>query len=237
MARALLFEHLQKKAGATATMPTFPREKLILWISQQQQSVAPDEKARYLFLSEQLLVAQSLLGERDEKLRAQGLLVASESANYAGATLPKDTFLLARIYEGFLLPYISLASVERWRDPSRQRIIESASGVFAHAGEPDKQKKMLEWLLALGEAKPNPKHPNATQLDPNTLDWTRGTLAVLLSKPKDAPAADLRRALALFQSIQSPTMSGFEHIEKQLQTRVDKLPKAPKATTASTPAL
>lgn len=218
-----MFEHLQDKAGITPALPDFPREKLILWINQRQKTFADDEKSRYLFVYEQLLVAQKLLAERDNKIRSQGLLVASETANYAAATLPKDSILLARIYEGVLLPYISLAHVERWQDPSRQRLIEAASSAFANAGESDKQQKMLEWLLELGQpASPSDSsRTSAVQLDQNTLDWTRGTLAVLLSQSPQASNSDLQRALALLHAISSPNMSGFKHIETRLQARLN----------------
>ena len=222
-ARTSLFEHLQNKAGSAPALPDFPREKLILWTNQRQKAVADDEKSRYLFVWEQLLVAQKLLVESDNTIRSQGLLVASETANYAAAALPQDTVLLARLYEGFLLPYVSLAHVEKWRDPSRQRLIEAASNAFAHAGETAKQQKMQEWLLSLKQAATSTASSgeSVVQLDQNTLDWARGTLAVLLSQSPQAPASDLQRALKLLQAISSPDMSGFKHIETSVQARLN----------------
>lgn len=143
-------------------------------------------------------------------------MLARESANFIAARLPREKWLLARVYQGFILPNISLANVQRWRDPSRQRLLEAAITAFGDAGEVDIQKRVLEWLLGLG-AKPG---ASSVQVDANTLDWTRGTLASLLMQPADAPRADLERALMLLQSIQSPDMKGFKHLQTLLETRL-----------------
>lgn len=227
VARAAIWNRFEKELGIHAELPEFPSQKPVLWAANRHAASAQDSEARYVLIFEHLLVAQKLLDDPDLAVRKQGFWIASESANFAAAHLPKDRWLLARIYEGFLLPQVSLANTQRSQDPSRERVLEAAVSAFAEAGERDKQIKVLEWLLSL-ESKPSKASaidssgPILT-LETNTLDWARGTLASTLFEAPDAKQVDLERALKLLQSIESPDMKGFQHLQTRVQARLDAL--------------
>lgn len=222
--RAALFAHLEAKAGGALTIPDFPTQKLMVWMDGRAAGASTDEKTRYSLLGEHLLIAQRLLKSEDMPTRKQGFWIASESANFAAAKIKTDKWLLARIYEGFLLPKVSLANVELWQDPSRNRILEDGVSAFGNAGERDRQTRVLEWIISIGEK--NTKSPNeksdATSLtvSSNTLDWARGTLAALLFEVSDVKRPDLERALTLLQAIQSPGMKGFKRLQERVQARL-----------------
>lgn len=223
--KAALFEHLEKQAGGVVKRPDFPSEKILVWMDKRNAAVAGDEKARYTLLYEHLLVAQKLMESDDVATRKRGYWMASESANFAGAKLKKDKWLLARIYEGFLLPKVTLANKALWQDPSRSRILEASVSVFGNAGEGDKRIRVLEWLISIGERTPDKTDSEALTLELNTLDWARGTLASLLSDSPEATRAQLERARALLRAIQSPDMEGFKHLQTKVQDRLNKLEK------------
>jgi hypothetical protein len=176
-------------------MPDFPTRKLLVWIDGRSAGVASDDKARYILLGEHLLIAQKLLESKDVLTRKQGYRIAGESANFAAAKITADKWLLARIYEGFLLPQVSLANVEVWQDPSRSRILESAVSAFANADERDKQTRVLEWILSLEENDSKTSDMNSTatplKVKRNTLDWARGTLASVLFETPDVKRPDI----------------------------------------------
>jgi hypothetical protein len=229
--RAAVFTHLEKLSESKSQIPDFPSEKLLLWVDGRHGAVSQTPKARYTLLCEHLLIAQLLLKSDDLSMRKRGFWIASESANFASAKLPKDKWLLSRIFEGFLLPYVSLANAEVWQDPSRQRVIEGAVSAFANSKERPKQISVLEWLLLIGERQKEPNlkttNPNALVLETNTLDWARGTLANVLFTSPDATKDELERSLSLLVSIQSPDMAGFQHLRKRVQARLDEFPKQP----------
>ena len=222
--RSELFVYLEKQTGAVPSLPEIPEEKLVLWFYQRQDAFLTgkftDQEA-LTFAGQNLRIAEELLKRTEPKMRAQGLLVASETASVVIARLPAERWVAARIYEGFVLPFISLAHVELWQDPSRQRLIEAASGAFALAKEPDKQIKMLEWLLALNQQQKTGQ--TQLEIDQNTLDWARGSLAGLLFRAPDATRPDVERALSLLQAIESPNMTGYKHLQTQVQARLDQL--------------
>lgn len=149
-ARIALFSHLETQTGSQSDLPGFPADKLLSWIDARNADVAPDAKSRYRRLFEHLLIAQLLLESDDLATRKRGFWVASESANFAAAKLPDDKWLLSRLYEGWLLPFVSLANAPVWEDPSRQRIIEAAVSAFAGSNERFRQIAVLEWLISLG---------------------------------------------------------------------------------------
>jgi len=229
--RAALFTYLEKKAGGPIALPDFPREKLLVWVDGRNTAVAADEPARYRLLGEHLRIAQNLMGDVQTTTRKRGYWIAGEGANFAGAKLSSDKKVLARIYEGFLLPQLALANTQKWEDPSRGRILENAVSVFGNAGERDKQIRVLQWIISLGNKKPSPpKKTNEGKpliVETNTLDWVRGTLASLLFAVSDAKEADVKRAMPLLQAIHSPDMTGFKHLQEQVQARLDQLKTRP----------
>jgi len=229
--RANLFIYLEKKAGRPIALPDYPREKLLVWVDGRHNAVAADEPARYRLLGEHLRIAQKLMGDVQIITRKRGYWIASESANFAGAKLSNDKKVLADIYEGFLLPQLSLANTQLWEDPSRSRVLENAVSVFGNAGERDKQVRVLEWIISLGNNKPSPpKKPDQGKpliVETNTLDWARGTLASLLFAIPEAKEPDVKRALTLLKAIQSPNMTGFKHLQEQVQARLDQLKTQP----------
>ena len=205
-------------------MPELPGDNLVAWFYNRQaesSSSKVNDKDRLTVIGQHLRIAEKLLDEKDPTLRARGLLVASETANFVAAHLPKEKWLLARIYQGFLLPSIALAHVESWQSPSRQNLIQNASYAFAGADESELQIKMLQWLLTLGEKEGTGQ--TALQIDTNTLDWARGTFAALLVRSPKAPLSDLERAEQLLKSIQSPDMKGFSRLQTQVQKRIAQL--------------
>ncbi len=223
LVRADMRRFLESKAGVpivAAPFPAFPGQTTFAWLKAQRPDAASPTASRFVFAAQSLQLAQVLLEDKSETRRRQGIMIADASANFIAAQLPEEHWLLARVYEGFLLPNLSLASVEQWQNPSRQRILEAAVSAFRVAGEKDKQKRVLEWLLQIGD-----KKGSSLELDVNTLDWARGTLAALLVQPENAPRADLERGLALLQAIQSPNMAGFKHFQALLEARMEQTPK------------
>jgi len=228
--RAALLTYLEKKAGGPISLPDFPRAKLLVWVDGRHNAVAADDPARYRLLGEHLRIAQKLMGEAQMTTRKSGYWIASESANFADAKLSNDKKVLADIYEGFLLPDLALANAKVWEDPSRSRVLENAVSVFGNAGERDKQIGVLQWIISLGNKPsppPKPRQGNPLIVETNTLDWARGTLASLLFAIPDAKEADVKRALTLLQAIQSPDMTGFKHLQEQVQARLDQLKTQP----------
>lgn len=227
--RAAIYAHLEKQAEAKAQLPDFPSQNLRAWVNGRYAVAAKantkNPKARYALLLEHLLIAQKLLDSDDLTTQKQGFGIANRSAHFAAVHLPQDKWLTARLYEGFLVPHIALANPQNYQAPSRRKVLESAFGAFANAGESAKQKGILEWLISIGD-KPQPANSKSLALGTNTLDWARGTLASLLMQPKNAPRADLERALALLQAIESKDMGGFQHLQVTLQQRLERLPSA-----------
>ncbi len=237
--RAELFAHIQKQTQVESTLPSFPApsnkteevedssepDELSLWVEQRAEEASKgDDKARYSTLSEHLLIAQELLRKPDLEIRKQGFTIANDSANFAAAHLKQDKWLLARIYEGFLLPQISLAHIENSESPARQTVLEKSVSVFGSAGERPKQIAVLDWLLSIGD-KPEAEikgNPDTLTLDTNTLDWARGTLAALLFESPEVTQSERVRALSLLKSIQSPDMEGFKHLQRRVEASLAK---------------
>lgn len=227
--RREVLAYLEKQAQIPISLPDFPQEKTLVWVDQRHATATTENTARYKILGEHLLVSTQLLSSEDLRTRKRGYWIVSECANFTAAKLKTDKWLLARLYEGFLLPYVTLANTELWRDPSRARILENGVSAFGNAGERDKQIRVLEWILSVGARKPetNPKKgaEEPFTLGLNTLDWARGTLANLISTSQDAQKSDLERAIELLKAIQSPDMKGFQHLQITLQKRLDALPQ------------
>lgn len=223
--RAALFAHLEEQTGAKSEIPAFPTQNWEAWLDGRQSAVAKGAKARYALVFEHLLTAQKLLQSSDEAERKQGLWIASETANFAAYQLPKDKWLVARLYEGLLLPNVNLANVPRSQFPSRQDTLEAAVAAFAQAGETDKELAVLEWLLSIAQ-KPQ-TNPKALTLNLNTRDWVRGTLAALLFQRPGATIQDLERALTLLQAIESPEMKDFQGLKERVQAQLRKIKSQP----------
>ncbi len=193
------------------------------WLSTQNKLPNPTLESQLQTVGQSLLLSRALLRDKEPKRRRSGLLLASETANFLIARLPGEKWLVARVYQGFILPNIALANVEMWRDPSRGRLLEAAVAAFGGAGEVAAQKRVLEWLLVTLE-----KQSGASS---NTLDWTRGTLASLLAAPENAPHADLKRAQTLLQSVTSPNMRGFALLKDAVEERLQNTKVAPSTST------
>lgn len=217
-ARVETLKLLEKRLGGKVTIPDYPSDHLLTWI-EERHAKTRTEKGVYRIVGEHLLISQALLKAQPDKVRRSGLLVACETANFTAAQIPEEKWLLARMYQGFILPYISLAYPNARRDPSRQRLIETAVSVFGAAGERDKQIRLLEWLLKMATTSSSTSEPTP-DIDQNTQDWARGTLASILAQPQDAPRADLERSLALLQAIESPNMTGFAHLRASVEKRI-----------------
>jgi len=186
--RVALLTSLEERAGGAIALPDLPHEKLLVWVDARNGAVASEDAARYRLLGEHLLIAAKLMESEDLPTRKRGYWIASESANFAAAQLKADKGVLARIYEGYLLPKVTLANTELWQDPSRSRILEQGVSAFGNAGERDKQIRVLEWIISVVQRKPEAttkkSGPEPLTLELNTLDWARGTLAATLSAPQ-----------------------------------------------------
>ena len=226
-----MFSFLSQKTGGPVQAPVLPSSQTPQrWFSAARQSVAPDAASGFKLTGQALKLALGLLSSSDVATQRRGLLLADQSATWVAVHLPGEKWLLARIYEGVIVPHIALAHVERRRMPSRQRLLECAVTAYGNAGEVGRQKAVLAWLLAAGARAPR---AGAIQVDGNTLDWARGTLSALLMAPATAPRADLQRALVLLKSIQSPTMTGFAQLRSALETRLTPSPKASSQPTST----
>lgn len=212
--RALTY--LQDKAGAPFTLPSLAAaQSPIAWWEERRAQVAKAPAARFELVGQTLLLSQSLLEQSDVGTRKRGFVLASQISKFVSGNLPAEKWLLARLYQGFVLPYLTLANVEVQSYPSRQRTLEAAVASFGNADEVPTQKRVLEWMISSAT-----KTDSTIAVDDNTLDWARGTLAALLTQPKDASPADLKRALELLRNLKPENAPLFAYVQTPLEKRL-----------------
>ena len=166
----------------------YPKTNTIPWALARYRTAPNDPAAYYTLVYQDLKMAQRLLGTGDLTRQREGMRLASIAQLCAFDTL-SDKRLYARIFEGFLLPYLPSAYAEKWQDLSRQQIVEGAYGAFAGSGEIDKQIALLRFYLTLTS------HQAADQ---NDADWARDQLAQAL-----AGQGKYAEAIQALQSIQA----------------------------------
>lgn len=181
-----VFDDLTLKAGYQVSLPSYPHTGLLAWARQRYHFVSNQPKALYGLMYEDLLIAQQLLNDKDLHLKRDGMRLA------LNARIPllgkiDDKQLNARIYEGFLLPYLNDAYAEDWQDLSRQQIVEAASSAFAAIGETEKCLPLLRLYLQMEMGQ---------QGNLNSADWSRGQLAQIL-----AGQGQYEEAVHMLQSI------------------------------------
>lgn len=220
--RAQVLSYLQDKTGAPLQAPQLAATQSPLgWWEEQRAAVAKEPKARLALNGQTLLLSQALLEQSEERARKQGFVLACQSADFVAGNLSTEKWLLARIYQGFVLPHLTLGNVSVRSYPSRQRVLEAAIASFGNASETDTQQRVLEWMISSAT-----KTDATIAVDDNALDWARGTLAALLVQPTNAPTPDLRRALSLLQSIQPRNAALFAYLRAPLEKRLDALTAA-----------
>lgn len=203
-AQQQVFTYLKEKTGTVATIPAYPQQSVIAWTVQRHREEKANAEARYTLVAEDLLIARKLLNSKDIRRQRQGLRLTHYTSVFVFNKLG-DKWLYARIFEGFLLPHLSVAHVEQWQDLSQQRLAEGGASAFEQAGEKENQVKALRLLLRL-------------QPEQNTQDWARGELAQVL--------ASLNRyaeAISELKAIKSPNMNNIKKLIPRYEQRLREL--------------
>lgn len=197
-AQGQTFDYLKEKSGIMPAMPQYPQHSVIAWVAERHRQEHKDNKSKYAIAGEDLLIVRKLLSDKSPQRQRQGMRLAQYTGVFIFNKL-RDKWLYARVYEGFLLPHLSVAYAERWQDLSRQRIAESAASAFEQADEKENQIKALRLLLEL-------------QTEQNTQDWTRGELSQVL-----ASQGRYEEAIAQLKAIQSAGMSNVKKLMPQYE--------------------
>ena len=222
-----------EKSG-TITAPLPPADDLLQWQSQRWREVVPqtqmargknkiasasatpvptvvpkaDAKNLALqgLLGEDLTIAQNLLADADPQQQRRGLRVARDAAIKAAARIG-DKELVAQIFDGFIVPYIEVASTGAGL-LSRQRLLQDAASAYNAAGQREKEAAVLGLLVRVAQQ----------EQDNGRADRARLKLAAaLMSLERYAEAKDS------ILSVSSPDMTAgralLPTIEKKLEAQ------------------
>ena len=154
--QAAIFAHIENKVGQKIVVPIFPRESpddVIGWYQERWLDFAQLEdkatyakknlKGIYTRHAEDLLVAQQMMQSPDLKWRQKGLTLARFTA-LRGPLYTEDTWLGARIEEGFILPSLDLAYAEPTDGQSWSFLLQDAASRFRKNQEYEKQCAVLQ---------------------------------------------------------------------------------------------
>ena len=154
--QAAIFAHIENKIGRKIVVPVFPRESpdhVIGWYQERWLDFAQlEDKAAYAKKhlkeiytrhAEDLLVAQQMMQIPDLKWRQKGLTLARFTA-LRGPLYTEDTYLGARIEEGFILPSLDLAYAEPTDGQSWSFLLQDAASRFRKNQEYEKQCAVLQ---------------------------------------------------------------------------------------------
>lgn len=143
------------------------------------------------FLSQDLHFAQYLSEQPSQLSRILGLRVAYTVTNAAKQKV-QNPWLIARIYEGFLLPSLGEAYTVRWRQISQPHILEDASFAYNRAGELKNEVTTLQFLA-----------DNTDLLQ--EADWAKIQMARI-----QASMGHYQQAIALLKAVHSSDMKGVQ---------------------------
>jgi hypothetical protein len=199
-----VFTYLQEKSGHEVYAPDYPPNALLTWTRQNFEAAGSDPKKLYPAVYQQLLAAQPLLLHLNSQQRRRGLRVA-HNANLKVATRLKDKRLTALIFDGFILPYLDVASIGVNDTLSRQRLLQDASSAYHLSGETEKRLAVLRLLLSVAEEEKNP----------NQADWARVKLAEGL-----AAQSQYQEAITHLQAVKASNLSGSKSWIPQLEKKL-----------------
>lgn len=203
--QADVLAYLEEKNGGELTLPSYPTDSLLQWTQQNFEAAGRDAKMLYAAVYGQLLAIQPLLAHENPQQRRRGLRVA-HNANLKVATRLKDKRLTALIFDGFVLPYLDVASAGVNDTLSRQRLLQDASSAYRLSGETEKRIAVLRVLVGVAEAEQNP----------NQADWARVKLAEGL-----AAQGQYQEAIIHLQAVKASNLSGSKswipELEKKLR--------------------
>lgn len=195
-ALAYIDQHSKRK---TSGLPKSDNS-LVAWFSKRYE-VSATKESLYALAGDGLRVARALLLHKNQYRRRQGLRLGILVSNLVGGDL-EDRWLQARIYEGFLLPNLTLAYKQTWQDLSQQRLLEGAAAAFSQASEEAEQLRVLRALLKLST-------------NQNTKDWTHGQVAQVLASQKK-----YAEAITHLKAINSSSMSGMKSLLAEYEKKL-----------------
>ena len=212
--QAAVFAHIEEKVGHKITLPDYPKDSpqaIIDWYHTRwfDFTQVADKKAYakknldeiYTRHTEDLLVVQQCLKSTDFWWRQKGQSLARMAA-LRGPLYTEDTWLGARIYEGFILPHMDLAYDKPWYGQSWSYMLQDAAARFERNKEYESQFKILKLHLYI-------------ETIPNRRDRSRNELAWTLEKLERYD-----EAITVWQSVEDKSMrAGADEIEK-LKTKM-----------------
>lgn len=203
-AQADTFAYLQEKNGGELAMPSYPANDLLKWTRASFAVAGRDSQKLYTAIYGQLLVAQPLLADKDSQQRRRGLRVA-HNASLKAATRLGDKHLTALIFDGFIVPYVEVASTGVTDTLSHQRLLQDASGAYRLVDEPEKRIAVLRVLLSVAES----------EKTLNQADWARVKLADQLAAQEQYQAA-----IDYLQAVTASNLSGSKAWIPELQNKL-----------------
>lgn len=210
------FDYLKEKVGAVVPMTPFPEDSnsIMPWSTVYYQQIgafkAPKEFYRKYYGD--LLLAEHLLHAKNIWRRRAGLAMVWQTVSIAW-DYQHDYPFIVDLYEGWLLPNLTLEAPESWVAPiNRQAVLQGAWAIYKTVGETDRSICALQ-ILVRGSAQIN------------EADWARFQLAQIYQTRGQYPTA-----LYWLNAIISPSMSGLkadipmleEKIRQQKQKTSDK---------------
>lgn len=202
-------DYVALQARLSLSRPTFPDDAVVAWVLERRKTFSGKSEQVYRAVGEELLVAQQLLSSKNLQRRRQGLRLLRHTDLFVQQKLPDEKLLRARLYEGFVLPYIESAHWPSWQDLSRQRLAERAIAAFSQAGERDNEIRTLYLLFRF--------FPNE-----NTRDWAFGRLAqAYAARNEYAKAANYLRRIQSNMRIKN-LIPEYEAKARELQNATKK---------------
>lgn len=201
--RQTIFKYLEEKVGHKIVVTSPKPNGLINWAQERRKAAGSDPKALYSAVYELLKVAQPLLQHPDLQQKRRGLWLADYAVFIAGP-LKQDSWLAARIYEGYLLSNLEAAQPEPWENQSRKGILQDARGAYFSAGETENEIRVLRVLLALAKTT-------------YAADATRALLAQSLAR-----LGKYSEAIASLQAITDPGISGIKAVIPEYEAELKK---------------
>lgn len=197
---------LADDAGLEFNLPQWRRERL--------RAVGRDPKKLAVMMAENLREAAQLSASDLESARRQSLPLAQEVAILAAMRL-KDPILCARVFEGFVLPFLQAApdrsSAEFFL--SKKQILQDVCSAYRQSGEAEKLFEATAVLVIVAEK----------EGDTESADWARIKLAEGLAARKR-----YQDAINALKAVTTPHLVGAQKYIPDLI----KLRDAPKAAPA-----
>jgi hypothetical protein len=137
---------LKPAAAVKAGSAALPETSLSTYFRTNQMQ-AESYQEMYLFIGQQLFVANQLFGSTNQQQQAAALVLASEASTYA-RTNALNLWLGARICEAFLWPNLVLAEKTNGTALTTDVLLSLCQSAFLEAGETNNIIRNYEYMIA-----------------------------------------------------------------------------------------